>query len=100
MRACHSMAARRCRGRCRSRHDAVSFPHPAVVLRASCPRTLVAHPLHPLPACLPAWLQGLMATFRLVRRQDLLAYSVMALRGQKDVLELEVGACLRGRCAS
>jgi hypothetical protein len=41
-----------------------------------------------------------MATFRLVRRQDLLAYSVMALRGQKDVLELEVGACLRGRCAS
>ncbi len=38
-------------------------------------------------------LQGMLATLQLVRRQDLLAYTVMALRGQKDVLELEV------RCA-
>ena len=35
-------------------------------------------------------LQGMLATLQLVRRQDLLAYTVMALRGQKDVLELEV----------
>ncbi|KAI7840816.1 hypothetical protein COHA_005462 [Chlorella ohadii] len=34
--------------------------------------------------------QGMLATLQLVRRQDLLAYTVMALRGQKDVLELEV----------
>lgn len=34
--------------------------------------------------------KGMLATFNLVRRQDLLAYAVMALRGQKDVLELEV----------
>lgn len=40
---------------------------------------------------LPA--QGMLATLHLVRRQDLLAYTFMALRGQKDVLELEV------RCA-
>lgn len=31
-----------------------------------------------------------MATFQLVRRQDLLAWSVQALRGQADVLEIEV----------
>jgi len=36
--------------------------------------------------------QGLLATFHLVRRQDLLAYTVATLlRGQEDVLELEVG---------
>lgn len=35
----------------------------------------------------------MLATLQLVRRQDLLAYAVMALQGQKDVLELEV------RCA-
>ncbi|KAL4424643.1 hypothetical protein ABPG77_002261 [Micractinium sp. CCAP 211/92] len=34
--------------------------------------------------------QGMLATFNLVRRQDLLAWGVMALRGQKDVLDLEV----------
>lgn len=32
----------------------------------------------------------MLATFNLVRRQDLLAWGVMALRGQKDVLDLEV----------
>lgn len=34
--------------------------------------------------------QGMLATLQLVRRQDMLAYTVMALQGQKDVLELEV----------
>lgn len=46
-----------------------------------------------LPTCATAALQGMLATLQLVRRQDMLAYTVMALQGQKDVLELEV------RCA-
>ncbi|KAI3426128.1 hypothetical protein D9Q98_008507 [Chlorella vulgaris] len=34
--------------------------------------------------------QGMLATFNLMRRQDLLAYSVQAVRGARDNLELEV----------
>lgn len=34
--------------------------------------------------------QGLLATLQLVRRQDLLAYSLQLVRGQKDVMELEL----------
>lgn len=43
-------------------------------------------------------MQGMLATFSLVRRQDLLAYALQAARGQRDNLELEVGPMLRPRC--
>ena len=56
----------------------------------SCP---APSPLHARAPPLDSLLQGMLASFQLVRRQDLLAYSVQALQGQKDVLELEV------RCA-
>lgn len=43
-------------------------------------------------------LQGMLATFSLVRRQDLLAYALQAARGQRDNLELEVCSALRLCC--